>query len=442
MTMTSPRPRPVVSIPLLLTLALGVSVGSNETANAETPNEPRVEMIRVEGEGATYWSRWRGPSGQGIVEGSHRYPDRWSSEQNVRWRTRLEGEGNSSPIVWDEKIFLTAAYDGGARIAVSGFDRDTGERLWEEFVPQSGIEHVHGKNGHASATPVTDGERVIASFGTHGIMAVSLDGERLWHHEVGELDNYHGSAGSPVLYDDLVILYQDHRKQSFVLALDKETGEVVWRTERDAKTGWGTPVIVRVSTPTPHDELIVSSQGRVTAYAPDTGRELWTAEGNLFEVIPTPVVGHDLVFCSSGRSGPTLAIRPGGHGDVTSTHIVWSSPKGSPFVPSPIIVGDNIYMINDMLSIVTAHRARTGKLVFQGRLGSTAKKEGFSASPVNIGDKIFFTNDDGETFVLRAGDEFELMHVNRIGARTLASPALVGGSWYFRTEHELLRIAE
>ena len=155
----------------------------------------------------------------------------------------------------------------------------------------------------------------------------------------------------------------------------------------------------------------------------------------------SPVVGHDMVFCSSGRSGPTLAIRPGGRGDVTSTHIVWSSPKGSPFVPSPIIVGENIYMINDMLSIVTAHRARTGELVFQGRLGSSGK-EGFSASPVNIGDKIFFTNDDGETFVVRAGDEFELMHVNRLNARTLASPALVDGSWYFRTETELLRIGE
>jgi outer membrane protein assembly factor BamB len=151
------------------------------------------------------------------------------------------------------------------------------------------------------------------------------------------------------------------------------------------------------------------------------------------------VVVHDLVFCSSGRSGPTLAIRPGGSGDVTSTHVAWSSPKGSPFVPSPIVAGDYLYLVNDILSVVTAYEAKTGKLVFQGRLG-TEKKEGFSASPVAVDGKVFFTNDDGETFVLEAGSEFKLLRVNRLGRRTLASPALVDGRWYFRTEDELLAI--
>ena len=187
------------------------------------------------------------------------------------------------------------------------------------------------------------------------------------------------------------------------------------------------------------DELIVSSQHAVHAYDPATGASLWTARGNKFEVIPTPVVAHGLVFCSSGRAGPTLAIRPGGSGDVTDTHVVWTSPKGSPFVPSPIVVGDYLYMINDMLSVVTAYEAKTGELAFQGRLGQ-ASKEGFSASPVAVDGKIFFTNDEGETFVLRAGSEFELLHVNRLGARTLASPALVEGRWYFRTENELVAI--
>jgi outer membrane protein assembly factor BamB len=157
------------------------------------------------------------------------------------------------------------------------------------------------------------------------------------------------------------------------------------------------------------------------------------------EAIPTPVVGHGLVFSASGRAGPTLAIRPGGQGDVTRTHLVWSSPRGSPFVPSPILYGDHLYMVNDMTSIATAFEAASGKTVWQDRLG-VARREGFSASPVAVDGKIFFTNDEGETFVLRAGSTFELLHINRIGERTLASPALVDGRWYIRTESHLFAI--
>lgn len=189
------------------------------------------------------------------------------------------------------------------------------------------------------------------------------------------------------------------------------------------------------------DEIIINSQRRVAAYDPGTGRELWTVAGTTFEVIPTPIVGHGLVFCSAGRAGPTLAIRPGGSGDVTATHVAWSTPKGSPFVPSGIIVGDSLYLVNDMQSVVTAYEAKTGQLLFQGRLGD-ARREGFSASPVAVDGKIFFTNDDGETFVLEAGREFKLLHVNRLGEPTFASPALVDGRWYFRTASSLIAIGD
>jgi outer membrane protein assembly factor BamB len=158
-----------------------------------------------------------------------------------------------------------------------------------------------------------------------------------------------------------------------------------------------------------------------------------------FEVIPTPIVGHGLVFTSSGRAGPTLAIRPGGNGDVTATHLAWSTPKGSPFVPSGIIVGDLLYLINDMQSILTVYEAATGTLVYQGRLG-VAMREGFSASPVHVNGRLYFTNDDGQTFVVQAGREFKLLHVNEHGARTLASPALVDGTWYWRTDGHLVAI--
>jgi outer membrane protein assembly factor BamB len=392
-----------------------------------------VRMIPIEGEGARYWSRWRGPSGQGLVTGG--YTDTWSSTQNVLWRTPVPGRGNSSPIVWRDRIFLTTAQDG-RRLSILAFQRSNGTRLWETPAPEGRSGSPHHKNGHASATPATDGERVYVSFGGRGLMAVDLNGAVVWHRDLGAMDAYHGTAGSPLVYRDRIILYQDQLQGSFVAAFEARTGRPIWRTSRDANVGWGTPVAIRAGD---HDEIVVHSQSRVHAYDPETGRELWRCSGSNYEVIPTPVVGHGLVYCSSGRAGPTLAIRPGGRGDVTGSHLVWSSPRGSPFVPSPIVYGEYLYMVNDMASIVTCLEALTGRTVWQGRLGA-AQREGFSASPVAIDGKIFFTNDDGDTFVLRAGPKFELLHVNRMGEGILTSPALVEGRWYIRTDRSLVAI--
>ena len=177
------------------------------------------------------------------------------------------------------------------------------------------------------------------------------------------------------------------------------------------------------------------------AYAPEDGRELWRASGTTFEVIPSPVVGHDLLFSTSGRAGPTLAIRPGGNGDVTDSRIVWTAAKGSPFVVAPMLVGDYLYMVNDMASVITVYEAKTGEVLWQERLGERMR-EGFSAAPVAFDGRIFFTNDNGETFVIKEGPDFELLHVHRIGERTIASPALVGGVWYIRTDGHLWAIGE
>jgi outer membrane protein assembly factor BamB len=399
-----------------------------------------VRMVEVEGEGAKYWPRWRGPSGQGIVA-DRSYVDRWSPSERVKWSVAVPGAGNSSPIVWGDRVFLTTAYNNGAKLAMLAFRRADGKKLWETPLPIDAPEHAHTKNGHASATPVTDGERVYASFGRNGLAAFDLDGRIVWHRKLGPINNYHGAAGSPILYKDRIFLYQDHQpsaeQRGFVAAFDRKTGRTIWQSERAETVGWGTPVVVRVDD---HDELIVSGQRRVAAYDPDTGRELWTVRGNTFEVIPTPVVGHGLVFCSSGRAGPTLAIRPGGRGDVTQSNLVWSTPKGSPFVPSGIVHGDLLYLVNDMQSVLTVYEAATGALVYQDRLG-VATREGFSASAVAINDKLFFTNDEGETFVVQAGREFKLLHTNTLGERTLASPALVDGVWYWRTATKLLAIS-
>jgi outer membrane protein assembly factor BamB len=398
-----------------------------------------ARMIEVGGDGARFWPRWRGPSGQGLVAPA-RYSNAWSATSNVKWRVPVPGEGNSSPIVWADRIFLTTAYERGARVSLVAFQRSDGRKLWETFLPQSSAEWAHQKNGHASATPVTDGQLVYASFGSNGLAAFDFAGKLVWHHRFGALNNYHGPAGSPILYKDRIFLYQDGEgsggQRSFVAAFDAKTGRTLWETPRRETVGWGTPVVINV---VDHDELIVSSQGRVTAYDPQTGRELWSVRGNTYEVIPTPVVAHGLVFCSSGRAGPTIAIRPGGKGDVTATHVAWSTPRGSPFVPSGIAVDGLLYLINDMQSILTVYDAQTGTLAYQSRLG-TAQREGFSASPVAVNGELFFTNDDGETFVVKAGKQFALVHTNTLGERTLASPALVEGVWYWRTASSLIAV--
>jgi outer membrane protein assembly factor BamB len=420
---------------VLRALAVLAVLGSSASSAPED-----VRMIEVEGDGARYWPRWRGPSGQGLVPDGAAYADAWSPTSRVQWKAAVPGAGNSSPVVWGEQIFLTTARDRGRRLSMLAFNRADGKVLWETFIPQDGVEGVHEKNGYASATPATDGQRVYASFGRHGLAAFDLSGKLLWHRRFGVIDNYHGPAGSPVLYKDRIFLFQDQNatatQSAFVAAFDKATGKTLWQTPRTETVGWGTPVVIDAGG---RDELVVSSQRRVAAYDPDTGRELWTVRGLTFEVIPTPVVGHGLVFASSGRAGPTIAIRPGGSGDVTATHVAWSTPKGSPFVPSGLIVGDLLYLVNDMQSVLTVYEATTGVLVYQARLG-VAQREGFSASPVAVNGKVFFTNDDGQTFVVQAGREFKLLHVNELGARTLASPALVAGTWYWRTAGELMAI--
>ncbi|MBI4473460.1 MAG: PQQ-binding-like beta-propeller repeat protein [Acidobacteria bacterium] len=399
------------------------------------PQSTSVHMIAVEGEGAKYWPRWRGPSGQGLVTGTG-YPDTWTSTQNILWKTPAPGRGHSSPIVWGDRIFLTTAYDNGAKMSLLAYKRSDGSLAWEAVAPAGSTEAIYPKNSHASATPATDGQRIYVSFGSRGLMAFDMNGKLAWRQDLGPINNYHGTAGSPLLYNDRVILYQDQPGGAFIAAFDARTGKELWRTRRTANVGWGSPVAVRAGD---HDEIVVNGQHAVVAYDPQSGRELWRCGGMTFEVIPTPVVANGMVFCSSGRAGPTLAIKPGGTGDVARTHLVWSSPRGSPFVPSPIVVGPHLYLVNDMASIVTAFEASSGRTLWQERLG-VAKREGFSASPVAVDGKVFFTNDDGETFVLRAGAQFQLLRVNNIGETTLASPALVDGKWYVRTDRRLVAI--
>jgi len=423
-----------------------LSASTIQTGHAsDTP--PAIAMVSHTGEAKKYWPHWRGPSVQGIVEGKG-YVDRWSETENVLWKVPVSGRGHSSPIVWGDRIFLTTAEPDGSRRSVLSFRRSDGKLLWDTPVPPSAAERLYQKNSYASSSPTTDGELVYAYFGNSGVVAVNFSGKVVWHVSLGTIDLYHGPGGSPVLYRDRIILFQDQMNfgrdrgseptPGFIVALDKKTGRELWRKNRSPRPGWGSPIAVQVGN---RVEIIVSSGRSIDAYDPDTGELLWTVKGNMPETIPTPVVGNGMVYCSSGRAGPTFAVRPGGKGDVTSSHVVWTSPKGSPFVPSPLVQGDYLYTINDMASIASCHNARTGEVVGQLRLGE-ARREGFSASPVVVEGKVYFTNDDGETFVLSAAPDFKLLHINRIGATMLASPALVDGRWYFRTASHLICVGK
>jgi outer membrane protein assembly factor BamB len=435
-----------VGLMLVITWLLSLSASRLQTSHASDASASVTMIVQV-GQARNYWPHWRGPSIQGIVEGKG-YLDRWSETENVAWKVSVPGRGHSTPIIWGDRIFLTTAAKDGSRRSILSFRRSDGKLLWDTPVPESLAEQLWAKNSYASASPTTDGERVYAYFGNSGVVAVDFNGKIVWHTGLGVVNLYHGPGGSPLLYKDRLILFQEQMSfgpsgggqppPGFIVALDKKTGRQLWRKDRSPRPGWGSPIAIQVGD---RVEIIVSSGRAIDAYDPDTGEVLWTCKGNMPETIPMPVVGHGLLYCSSGRAGPTLAVRPGGSGDVTDSAIVWKSPKGSPFVPSPLLLGDYLYTINDMVSIASCHNALTGDIVGQLRLGE-AKRESFSASPVAVEGKIYFTNDDGETFVLSPGPDLKLLHVNHLGEQTLASPALVDGRWYFRTAGHLLCIGK
>ena len=258
----------------LAVLGFVLLVSTQPPRSAAAPSRATVAMVEPAGEALANWSRWRGPSGQGLAVGAG-YPDSWSDTENVAWRASVPGRGHSSPIIWGDRIYLTTGYDD-ERVAVLAFRRSDGEMLWETVGPDSTPEKLYPKNSHASATPSTDGRRVYAFFGNKGLLAVDAeDGRLLWHRSLGAFANYHGTAGSPLLYGDRLILFQDHKGGSqggaFIGAFDTATGEPLWRTERQASVGWGTPIAVRVGE---RDEIVVNGQRHVVAYDPDTGREL------------------------------------------------------------------------------------------------------------------------------------------------------------------------
>ncbi|MBL8799993.1 MAG: PQQ-like beta-propeller repeat protein [Planctomycetia bacterium] len=393
---------------------------------------------------AENWPEFRGPTGQGLAPGA--LPTEWSETKNVVWKQELPGTGWSSPIIWEGRIYLTAsvpvpdsANDDQALSALC-LDARTGKRLWEkEVFRQEGKKapRIHEKNSHASPTPLTDGQRLYVHFGHQGSAALDLDGKLLWRQTDLRYRPVHGNGGTLALVGELLIFSGDGADQQFVAALDRTTGKPVWKTARatDAfkKFSFCSPLAIRVQDKT---QVVSPGAGMVGAYEPATGKELWRVNyGDGYSVVPRPVFGHGLVFLSTGYDTPEfLAIRVDGAGDVTKSHIAWSLKKGAPLTPSPLLVGDELYLVSD-LGIASCLDARTGKLHWQQRLGGA-----HSASPMHADGKIYFLSEEGVGTVVKAGTTFESLARNPLKERTLASYAAADGALFIRTEKHLYRI--
>ena len=398
-----------------------------------------VALFAVE---AHDWPEFRGPTGQGLSPAKN-VPIRWSGTSNVVWKTPLSMAGWSSPVLVKQRLYLTGSRSRpgtkGLELAVLCLDARSGAILWSTnvFTPDNGSS-LHRKNGYASPTPVVREGRLYAHFGHLGTACLDLKGHVLWRQTSVQYAPVHGNGGSPVLVGDLLIFNCDGAAEPFVVALDRKTGEVRWKTRRpnDAlakKFSFSTPLVI---TQGGRQELISPGAGGTYAYDPLSGRPLWqVGTGTGFSVVPRPVFAHGLIFVNTDYDFPKLyAIRPGGDGDVTTTHLAWQIGRGAPSTPSPLVVGDELYFVSDA-GIATCADARTGRVHWNERLGG-----GFSASPVAADGRIYFQNEEGVGFVVKAGRSFELLARNELGERTLASSAVDDGALYLRGAENLYRI--
>lgn len=384
------------------------------------------------------WPAFRGPDGQGHSAESG-LPVEWSETKNIAWKTSVSGLGWSSPVVTGGKVWLTTAVEQrGISLRLMAFDVATGKEAVnvEVFEIAALQNEINPKNSWASPTPIVDGDRVYVHFGADGTAAVKTDGTVVWKQRF-EYQSQHGAGGSPILYGDLLIFSCDGSDAAFVIALDKQTGKVKWKTDRrlPADQSYTTPLVIRVGE---REQLISVGAYRATAYDPLNGREIWRvsyADG--FSNVPRPVFAHGLVYIATGFQQPSLlAVRPDGTGDVTKTHVAWKLSRGAPLTPSPIVVGDELYVVTDG-GIATCLDARTGATLWQQRLGGT-----YSASPVFAGGSIYFPAEQGVTTVIIPGKEFRRLATNRLDGGLLASMAVANGSFFLRTDSHLYRIME
>ena len=409
-----------------------------------------------------HWGQWRGPSGQGYAEDT-RVPLTWSEKENVRWKTKLPGVGNSTPVVWGDRVFLTASSGDGNERYVLCVRASDGKVLWNRLASK-GIPSgsTHPWNGYASASCATDGKYVFAFFGTPGLFCYDVEGQLVWKRSFGVFTSKAGwgTAASPFLYEDLVIQNCDNDGPAglpkganpetaapmALVAMEKATGKVRWQTPRNQGRGFSTPRLV--PTPSGRVDLVLNGPLGVWAYDPRSGKEVWhckrSAPGDQARFgEPMPVSDASTLYAPSGRPGPFQAIRLGGSGDVTKTHLVWQVVrKKHRDVSSQILWGGLIYAA-DRTGVLSCHDCKTGKVLFEQSLGTRKKS---LASPVAVGGKLLFVLDDGETVVIEPGRTLKILARNRLGEGEQldfnASPAVAAGRLYLRSQSHLYCIAK
>ena len=367
----------------------------------------------------------------------------WSPTKNVAWKVAVPGAGWSSPAISSGRIFLTTGVTnaaGGVSLRALAFDLASGRALWETELfsaTEASVQPVHAKNSPASPTPIVEGDRVYVHFGHHGTACLDRAGKILWRNNALRYDPLHGNGGSPALVGGLLVFNSDGTQDPFVAALDKSTGELVWKTPRalivKSYFSFCTPLAITVDGRT---QIITPGSGAVWALDPKDGREIWRVRyGEGYSVVPRPVFAHGLLFIGTGfNRADLLAIRADGEGDVTDTHIAWRTTKGAPLTPSVIVVGDELYAVNDA-GIASCWDAKTGAVHWQERLEGN-----YSASPIVADGKIYFLSEEGVGTVLKASRTFEKIAVNKLGERTLASYAVADGALFIRSAAHLYRI--
>lgn len=381
--------------------------------------------------GEANWPRWRGPQGNGHSDETN-LPVKWDASA-VRWRVELDGVGQSSPIVWGDRLFVTSAKasdDDRVERSVHCLNRKDGTILWTRLASTGSAEAIHRMNSWATPSCAVDGERVVAYFGQGGIHCYNFAGKKLWSHDLGQFPGTWGTAASPVIVDEMVIQNCDAQGKSYLIAYDRQTGKQIWRTARQdsPRGGWSTPIVINIGR---RRELILNGEYGVQSYDPANGKELWFCQGFNGRGSPTPVLGKGLLYVINGKPGDVYSVRPGGLGDVTKTHMAWHTRRGGGRdLPSPIYVDGFLFTVN-MAGIATCYDSATGRELWKQRLGGR-----FSGSPIAAKGLIYLQDEAGDVVVIRPGNKLDIVATNRLGVKDeifRASLAPVGGAMFCRS---------
>lgn len=401
----------------------------------------------LRGDPAEFWPHWRGPLASGSAPAGDP-PTRWSETEHVRWKVPVPGRGKSTPVVWDDRVYLTTAVPAGegaqARqsFMVLAFDRESGERVWErtvrEAVPHEG---THQDGTFASGSVITDGERLYAFFGSRGLYALERDGTVRWERDLGQMQVQLGlgEGSSPALHGDTLVVTMDHEGQSFIVAVETATGDERWRVLRDERTSWATPLLVEHAG---RMQVVTAASNAVRSYDLATGDLVWQGEGTTLNAIPSPVAGDGVVYVTGGFRGSVLrAIRvAGASGSITGTPaVLWTQDRNTPFVSSPLLHRDVIYTMRENSAVLTAFDAATGEAHYTERIDGLFN---VYASPVGVGDRIYVASREGATAVIRHGWQYDLLTVNTLDDGFDASPAIAGRDLFLRGQQFLYRISE